>query len=92
MVSSHHSPALCGLSLGSPGLWLAVATLTSGNLVLLGTWCQPHPSNRIGREAEPVLPSGVAVAVRLAQREGWTPTAPGSAFYLDHSAGFTPSN
>ncbi|WP_432098072.1 hypothetical protein [Streptomyces sp. WAC 04229] len=53
---------------------------------------QPHPSNWIGREAEPVLPSGVAAAVRLALREGWTPTTPGSAFHLDQSAGFTPSH
>jgi hypothetical protein len=53
---------------------------------------QPHPSNWIGREAEPVTTSGVAAAVRIALREGWTPTAPGSAFHLDQSAGFIPSN
>ncbi|CAL9481676.1 hypothetical protein SUDANB108_03065 [Streptomyces sp. enrichment culture] len=52
---------------------------------------QPHPSNWIGREAEPVLPSGVAAAVRHALREGWTPTAPGSSFQLDQSTGFTSS-
>lgn len=57
---------------------------------LVVTTNQPHPSNWIGREAEPVLPSGVAAAVRLALRAGWTPTAPGSAFRLDQSAGFTP--
>lgn len=48
-------------------------------MALVGTIDQPHPSNWIGREAEPVLPSGVTGAVRLALREGWTPTAPGSA-------------
>ncbi|WP_406254983.1 hypothetical protein [Streptomyces chartreusis] len=53
---------------------------------------QPHSSNWIGREAEPVLPSGVDAAVRLALRKGWTPTVPGSAFHLDQSAGFTPSS
>lgn len=53
---------------------------------------QPHPSNWIGREAEPVLPSGVAAAVRLALREGWTPTALGSSFHLDQSPGFTSSS
>ncbi|MFF4800075.1 hypothetical protein ACFY1U_16965 [Streptomyces sp. NPDC001351] len=53
---------------------------------------QPHPSNWIGREAEPVLTSGAAEAVRLALRKGWTPTAPGSAFHLDPSVGFTPAH
>ncbi|MFD7708029.1 hypothetical protein ACFV6E_34720 [Streptomyces sp. NPDC059785] len=52
---------------------------------------QPHPGNWIGREAGPVRPSRVAAAVRLALREGWTPTVQGSAFHLDLSAGFTPS-
>ncbi|MGW2046619.1 hypothetical protein ACWCPF_15740 [Streptomyces sp. NPDC001858] len=52
----------------------------------------PHPSNWIGREAESVLPSDVAAAVRLALRQGWTSTIPGSAFHLDQSAGFTPSH
>ena len=53
---------------------------------------QPHPSNWVGREAEPVLPSGVAAAVRLALGEGSTPTAPGSSFHLDQSTGFMPSS
>ncbi|MET8827537.1 hypothetical protein ABZX40_16450 [Streptomyces sp. NPDC004610] len=57
---------------------------------LVVTTDQPHPSNWIGREAEPILPSGVAAAIRLALSEGWTPTAPGPAFHLDRSAGFTP--
>ncbi|MFF7839301.1 hypothetical protein ACFZC6_10850 [Streptomyces ossamyceticus] len=52
---------------------------------------QPHPSNWIGREAEPVLSSGVAMAVRLALRDGRTPTAPIPAFHLDQSVGFTPT-
>ncbi|MGQ5579217.1 hypothetical protein [Streptomyces sp. ECR3.8] len=58
---------------------------------LVVTIDQPHSSNWIGREAEPVLPSGFAAAVRLALREGRTPTASGSAFHLGQSAGFTPS-
>ncbi|WCH93150.1 hypothetical protein POD33_13910 [Streptomyces moderatus] len=58
----------------SPGTTLVVAT------------DQPHPSNWIGREAAPVLPSDVAAAIRFALRQGWSPTAPGSAFHLD-SAG-----
>ncbi|MFF9034072.1 hypothetical protein ACF090_01190 [Streptomyces sp. NPDC014892] len=61
-------------------------------MTLVVTTGQPHSSNWIGREAEPVLPSGVAAAVRLALRMGWSPTTPGSAFHLDRSAGFTPSH
>lgn len=58
---------------------------------LVVTTGQPRPSNWMSREAEPVLPSGAAAAVRVAVRADWTPTAPGSAFHLDQSAGFTPS-
>ncbi|MFF9034497.1 hypothetical protein ACF090_03385 [Streptomyces sp. NPDC014892] len=57
---------------------------------LVVTTDQPHPSNWTGREAEPVLPSTVAAAVRLALREGRAPTVPGSAFQLDQSADFVP--
>ncbi|GGW68543.1 MULTISPECIES: hypothetical protein [Streptomyces] len=70
----------------------AVEHADTPGMTLVVTTGQPHPSNWIGREAEPVTPSGVAAAVRIALREGWTPTAPGSAFHLDRSAGFTPSN
>ncbi|WP_328434269.1 hypothetical protein [Streptomyces sp. NBC_00425] len=58
---------------------------------LVATTDQPHPSNWFRREAKPVLPSDVAQTIQLALREGWTPTAPGSPFHLDLSAGFTPS-
>lgn len=58
---------------------------------LVVTTDQPHSSNWLGLEVDPVLPFGVAAAVRLALREGWTPTAPGSAFHLDQSAGGTAS-
>jgi hypothetical protein len=58
---------------------------------LVVTTDQPHPSNWFGREAQPVTPSDVAQAIQLALREGWTPTAPGSPFPLDLSAGFRPS-
>jgi hypothetical protein len=63
-----------------PGMTLVVAT------------DQPHSSNWTGRQAEPVLPSDVAAAVRLALHEGWTPTTLGSAFHLDLAIGFTPSH
>lgn len=68
----------------------AVEHADNPGTTLVVTTNQPHPSNWIGREAEPALPSGVAAAVRFALRAGWTPTAPGSAFRLDQSAGFTP--
>ncbi|MEU6220832.1 hypothetical protein ABZ845_25495 [Streptomyces sp. NPDC047022] len=58
---------------------------------LVVTTGQPHLSNWIGHKGKPVLPSDVAEAIELALREGWTPTAPGSPFCLDLSAGFTPS-
>ncbi len=70
----------------------AVEHADTPGMTLVVTTDQPHPSNWIGRGAVPVLPSDVAVAVRLALREGWTPTALGSAFHLDQSAGFTPSH
>ncbi|MEV7731944.1 hypothetical protein AB0O75_07525 [Streptomyces sp. NPDC088921] len=69
----------------------AVEHADTPGMTLVVTTDQAHPSNWIGREADPVRPSGVAAAVRLALRAGWTPTAPGSAFHLDQSAGFTAS-
>jgi hypothetical protein len=69
----------------------AVEHADTPGMMLVVTTNQPHPSNWFGREAMPVLPSDVAQAIHLALREGWTPTAPGSPFRLDQSAGFTPS-
>ncbi|MER5524855.1 hypothetical protein ABT075_09625 [Streptomyces sp. NPDC002677] len=69
----------------------AVEHADTPGMTLVVTTDQPHPNNWIGREAEPVLPSNVAEGVRLALREGWTPTAPGSTFHLDQSAGFAAS-
>jgi hypothetical protein len=70
----------------------AVEHADTPGMTLVVTMNQPHPSNSFGREARPVLPSGVAQAIQLALRAGWTPTAPGSPFHLDQSAGFTPSS
>ncbi|WNZ09824.1 hypothetical protein [Streptomyces sp. 11x1] len=67
----------------------AVEQAETPGMTLVVTTDQPHSSNWIGREAEPVRPSGVAAAVRLALHEGWIPTAPGSAFHLDLAVGFT---
>ncbi|WP_406008390.1 hypothetical protein OG440_21365 [Streptomyces sp. NBC_00637] len=69
----------------------AVEHAATPGTTLVVTTDQPHPSNWIGREPEPALPSGVAAAIRLALRAGWAPTASGSAFHLDQSAGFTTS-
>lgn len=68
----------------------AVEHADTPGATLVVTTNQPHASNWIGRDPEPVRPSDVAAAIRLALREGWTPTAPGSAFQLDQSTGFTP--
>ncbi|MGW1726459.1 hypothetical protein ACWCQK_26420 [Streptomyces sp. NPDC002306] len=70
----------------------AVEHADTPGTTLVVTTGQPHPSNWIGREAEPVLPSTVAAAVRVALRAGWTPTGLGSAFRLDQSADFAPSS
>ncbi|WSL99289.1 hypothetical protein OG957_21405 [Streptomyces sp. NBC_01718] len=64
---------------GHPGTTLVVTTN------------QPHASNWFEREAEPVRPADVARAIQLGLGQGWTPTAPGSPFHLDLSAGFTSS-
>jgi hypothetical protein len=69
----------------------AVEHADAPGTTLVVTTSQPHPSNWLGRDATPVLPSDVTYAIELALHEGWTPTAPGSPFHLDRSAGFTPS-
>ncbi|MFF4519890.1 hypothetical protein [Streptomyces bluensis] len=70
----------------------AVEHADTPGMTLVVTTNQPHPSNWFGGEATPVLPSDVAQAIQLALRAGWTPTAPGSPFHLDQSAGFAPSS
>ena len=47
---------------------------------LVVTTDHPHPSNRLGHEAKPVLPSDITHAIERALREGWTrrPPAPRS--------------
>ncbi|MEU8710988.1 hypothetical protein [Streptomyces sp. NPDC048663] len=69
----------------------AVEHADTPGTTLVVTTDQPHPSNWIDREAEPVLPSDVAHAIERALRGGWTPTASGGPFHLDLSAGFTSS-
>jgi hypothetical protein len=69
----------------------AVEHADAPGATLVVTTAQPHPSNWFGREAKPVLPSAVAETIQRGLREGWTPTAPGSPFHLDLSAGFMPS-
>lgn len=68
----------------------AVELADAPGAMLVVTTNEPHPSNLLGREAKPALPSHVAHAIALALREGWAPAAPGSPFHLDWSAGFTP--
>jgi hypothetical protein len=78
-------------ALASTPCTFAVDHADTGGMTLVVTTDQPHPSNWFGREAKPVLPSDVAHAIVLALHEGWTPTEPGSPFYLDLAVGFTPS-
>ncbi|MFJ6896850.1 hypothetical protein [Streptomyces hokutonensis] len=68
----------------------AVEHADTPGMTLVVTTDHLHPSNWIGREAGPVLPSSVAAAVQLALHMGWAPTAQGAAFHLDQSAGFAP--
>lgn len=70
----------------------AVEHADTPGMTLVVTTDQCHPSNWIGREADPILPGRVAAAVRLALHQGWSPTAEGSAFHLDQSGGFIPSH
>ncbi|MFD3780324.1 hypothetical protein [Streptomyces sp. NPDC058612] len=58
---------------------------------LVVTIGQPHPSNWLGVEAEPVRPACVAASIREAQAQGWDPAEPGSPFLLDQTAGFIPA-
>jgi hypothetical protein len=69
----------------------AVEHADAAGTTLVVTTNHPHPSNWLGHESEPVLPSDVTDAIERALRAGWTPTAPGTPFHLDLSAGFTPS-
>lgn len=69
----------------------AVEHVDNPGTTLVVTTGQPHLSNWIGREAKPVMPSDVALAIKTALRDGWAPSAPGSSLHLDLSAGFMPS-
>ena len=67
----------------------AVEHAEASGTTLVVTTNQPHPSNWVGRQAKPVLPSDVTKAIQLALRQGWNPTTSGSPFHLDLTAGFT---
>ncbi|MEV6541321.1 hypothetical protein [Streptomyces sp. NPDC051665] len=69
----------------------AVEQADEPGTTLVVTTDHPHPSNWLGHEPKPVLPSDVTHAIERALREGWTSTAPGSPFHLDLSTGFAPS-
>ncbi|MGW2601897.1 hypothetical protein [Streptomyces klenkii] len=72
-------------------LTYAVEHAANPGTTLLVRTDRPHPGNWMGGPASPVLPSGVAAAIRAARAEGWTPEAPGSPFLLDESQGTAPS-
>lgn len=58
---------------------------------LVVTTGQPHSSNWLGVEAEPVRPDHVAASIKEALAQGWEPAGSGSPFLLDQSATFVPS-
>ncbi|MFH9038883.1 hypothetical protein ACH4FA_05900 [Streptomyces sp. NPDC017966] len=80
-----YSQALCW----SPCTY-AVEHADRPGTTLVVTTNQPHLSNWLGGQGNPVLPSDVANAIALALRQGWAPTRAGSPFHLDQSAGFSP--
>lgn len=74
----------------SPMTYAVTAAYPAGpTTTLVVTTPHPHTANWVGRASAPVRPADVAAAVRTALARGWTPTAPGSPFLLDLSAGFT---
>ncbi|MFG3550312.1 hypothetical protein [Streptomyces sp. NPDC047725] len=81
----------CSQGLAWSPCTFAVEHADAPGTTLVVTTAQPHPSNWIGREARPVLPSDVARAIELALRAGWSPTSRGRPYHLDRSGGFTPS-
>ncbi|AJE84053.1 hypothetical protein SLNWT_3677 [Streptomyces albus] len=50
----------------------------------------PTPRNWLAAQAEPILPSAVAAAIRAARDAGWAPEGGSSPFELDRSEGFVP--
>ncbi|MEU8757306.1 hypothetical protein AB0C88_43180 [Streptomyces chartreusis] len=69
----------------------AVEHADTRGVVLIVAADLPFQAIASGGLAGPVLPSGIPASMRVALRVGWTPTDPGSAFHLDQSVGFTPS-
>ncbi|GAA4090879.1 hypothetical protein [Streptomyces shaanxiensis] len=76
----------------SSPLTYAVEHADTPGTTLVITTNQPHPSNWLGAQANPVLPSAVADSIRTARVNGWTPERPGPPFHLDQSEGFVSSH
>ncbi|MFE1228093.1 hypothetical protein [Streptomyces sp. NPDC058745] len=75
----------------SPLAYAAEHAETPGTTLVIAT-SQPHPSNWVGAQGPPVLPTHVADSIGTALAAGWTPEIPGSPFHLDQSAGFVSSH
>ncbi|MGW5776425.1 hypothetical protein [Streptomyces sp. NPDC003863] len=73
-------------------LTYAVEHAEASGATLVVATDQPHPSNWFGTQGGPILPSQVAVSIRTALADGWSPECPGSPFHLDQSAGFDSSH
>ncbi|AZQ32255.1 hypothetical protein EJ357_01195 [Streptomyces cyaneochromogenes] len=76
----------------SSPLTYAVEHAETPGTTLVITTNQPHPSNWLGTQANPVRPSDVADSIRTARASGWAPESPGSPFHLDQSEGFASSH
>ncbi len=78
-----------GQALEQSRLLLAVELAEAPGATLVIELPQVHPSNWLGSEAVPVLPSDVMRYVREALAAGWQPTKPGKTFCLSMREGKT---
>jgi hypothetical protein len=84
-----HKPTYSQALAWSPCTY-AVEHADEAGTTLVVTTDRPHPGNWLGHDSKPVLPCDVTQAIQRALHEGWIPTAPGSPFHLNLSAGPTP--
>ena len=68
------------------GLTFAVEHATHKGSVLVVILPQPHPSNWIGHESFPILPSAVARYIQAALHSGWKPMQIGNPFVMKAEA------
>ncbi|MGC4864728.1 hypothetical protein ACLQ3B_04735 [Micromonospora sp. DT53] len=67
----------------SPPSFAVERTDPPGCATLVVRLASPHPGNWMNAPASPLLPSGVASAIRQALDLGWQPDHPGSPFMVN---------